>query len=192
MTGPMLAACGAIVFAGARIGARVPCASASASTATVAPRSMRSPVCDGITFGREFFSSRRAELGVRSNRRASCATYAATRARLNTARNPSDVPGATVRAFATAVSAQIVTRNAAGETMTFVCPTFRTTGLEYLWRRAAVAASEVSPPTSTPPTTTPSGTVGGAGGVSPSAGAASAHVSARATRRARRPTARKG
>ena len=73
-TGPMLGACGAIVFAGTAIGARVPCASSSASRDAVAACSIRRPVCDGFTSGRNFFSSSRAELGCRSNRRASCAT----------------------------------------------------------------------------------------------------------------------
>ena len=91
--------------------------------------------------------------------------------------------GGTVRAFATAVSAQIVTPSVAGSTVTFWRPIFSTTGRENRWTTSAVAASEASPPMGIPPSTTPAGT---RGGVSAAAVAAAASATTSETRRARR------
>src|SRR4051812_32225705 len=149
--------------AGTVIGARVPFVSSAAIADTVAAMFTLRPVTDGVTTGLKLRKSRRESTGLRSKREATRSTNAFTSGRLTSARNPSVVPGPTVRAFATAESAETVVPSRSGVTLIFVLSSRSTIGRLNDVRTACTARSDVRPPTGTPPRVTPSAiTVAGA------------------------------
>ena len=158
-TGPIEASVtfGTRRVAGTLIGARVPCTTSAETAAAVAARLTRNPSTDAVTTGFELRKSSCESAGLRSNRSATRATNVCTAVRSTVARSPSVVFGATLSAFATAVSAETVEPRRAGVTVILVRAIRSSTGRSNAVCTACVATSGASPPTAMPPIVTPAG-----------------------------------